>query len=381
MIGTGALFSRDFYERARHALREDGLYLQWISAYELSDESMQAVLRSFHSVFPYIYAFQGMNVDVLLLGSRKPLDPDWDRIENVIASNEGVKRQLDEIGVTDLGSLLWLQRYGPSTVEYLASQTSLVNTDDNHFLEYRAPRDFFQGLAPVETLAYDERPTASASLLWSKWYREHADVFDRYAAARALTEPGVEIPQIAAAYLLASMRMEDTSFEQARADHPELYERLFEGDTAPPTNDEFFAAFGEVVEAQDDAAAIDLVNRFGFPAVIEISMSEEAEAEWRRQLDRWASLARTPDMRNLVRKLRIDVMIAARRTDEAFEALRAANTGNDAVRAEWILTRAARLGDSAKFREIVREVHATRPNDSTKRLLVSWAADDATASQ
>lgn len=376
MIGTGALFSRDFYERARHALREDGLYLQWISAYELSDESMRAVLRSFHSVFPYIYAFQGMNVDVLLLGSRKPLDPDWDRIEEVIASNEGVQRQLDEIGVTDLGSLLWLQRYGPTTVEYLASLTSLVNTDDNHFLEYRAPRDFFQGLAPVETLSLDERPTASASLLWSQWYRDHSSSFDRYAAARALTEPGVEIPPIANAYLLASMRMEDSSFDRSREQHPELYGPLFEGGTSPLTNEEFFSSFEEAVEAQDDDGAIGLVNRYGFPAVIEVSMSQSAGREWLRRLDRWASLARTSRMQKIVAKLRIDVLVASRQIDEAYEALRAANTGNDPVRAEWILIRAARLGDAEKFRTITRDVHATRPTESTKRLIESWAKRD-----
>jgi len=70
MAGTGALFSSEFYSQAATALGPDGVYLQWLQAYELTDQTFAAVVRTFRRVFPHVYAFQGNADDVLLLGSR-----------------------------------------------------------------------------------------------------------------------------------------------------------------------------------------------------------------------------------------------------------------------------------------------------------------------
>jgi len=368
MIGTGALFSRDFYERARHALREDGIYLQWIQAYELSDETLAAVLRSFRSVFPHVYGFQGVAADLLLFGTKRPLEPDFDRMAARMREPE-VVRQLAAIGAHDLTSFLFLQRFSTRSIDYLASFTSIINTDDNHFLEYRAPRDFFQGLQPLGALGMDERPFASPGLFWSRWIREEGRrEFDPIRLLRMVTDERMEHPQVAAAVQLATLHHLGYDEGTIPADQWGLFQDLLV--EQEPLSREGLVSRMEALLADGDAALlVDLINLYGHALLLEVAMDPAMASRWLARIDRWSESATDPAVADFVRKLRIDLLLAAGEEDRAAESMVAEVSTPAPLPFGWVMPRACRLTGERAFDSVVDALLRTQPNDVLLRLV------------
>lgn len=164
VAGIGSLFSVEFYEAAASRLNDDGCFVQWLQAYELSDETLVAVVRSFRSVFPHVRAFNGAGRDLLLVGRLSPLEPDWGELRSR-AARPAVAEDLAQVRVSSLEDLLRREMLSPPTIDWLAAQSGLLNTDDNLLLEHRAPRDLFARASPERVGALDERPLHPPSRL------------------------------------------------------------------------------------------------------------------------------------------------------------------------------------------------------------------------
>jgi predicted membrane-bound spermidine synthase len=73
--GIASLFSREFYQAARDRLGAQGLFLQWLQAYEVSDETLAIALATLHSVFPEVEVWEGAsNGDLMLVASMTPVE-------------------------------------------------------------------------------------------------------------------------------------------------------------------------------------------------------------------------------------------------------------------------------------------------------------------
>lgn len=195
---TGSLFTTEFYQQTVRALKPDGLYLQWLQAYEVSDGTLGAIVRSFRRAFPYVYVFQGGSVDLLLLGSRKPLEPDWVRVNQRFQIPE-VRQDLKNASVPDLPSLLYLQLLSPASVNYIAALDDLENTDDNDYLEYRAPRDLFEGAQPTLPGKLDERLFSSPTLFYAD-YLHRNQLVPSLSTLQMLSDRRIQTPPVLEAY-------------------------------------------------------------------------------------------------------------------------------------------------------------------------------------
>ena len=79
--GIASLFSVEFYQAVDHRLGDDGLFLQWIQAYELSPETLATALATLHAVFPHLEIWEGAsNGDLLVVAARAPLAHDAERL-------------------------------------------------------------------------------------------------------------------------------------------------------------------------------------------------------------------------------------------------------------------------------------------------------------
>ena len=183
LSGVGALFTTDFYKRAVKGLKPNGIYLQWLQNYEVSDRSYATVIRSFREVFPYVYCFHGSYEDSLLLGSLVPLRPDWKALRKRIQQPK-VYKDLKRIGISSINEFLFLQKFSPATSTYIASKSEHINTDDNHWLEYQAPIDLFQKKRAELSERYDERVFSLPTLFWAQYLRSQNKSFD----AKAITD-------------------------------------------------------------------------------------------------------------------------------------------------------------------------------------------------
>jgi spermidine synthase len=147
--GVANLFTREFFELGRSRLSDEGIFIQWLQIYQLSNDGLRSVLATYQSVFPHVLVFrvggEAKGKDLLLVGSRAPLT--LERIE---------ERMSDPMAGAELARV---NIKGRSDVEswYVCDESQLrgaldgavINTDDNMHIENRAPREAFMPLMDV----------------------------------------------------------------------------------------------------------------------------------------------------------------------------------------------------------------------------------------
>lgn len=181
IAGVSSLFTTDYWRLARSRLADDGVFCQWAQLYELSQTNVKSLLKSFSSVFPYSYVFaaEHRSSDVLLIASPRPLPLDVQRLAQNFADPR-LKAELLRAGISRpeeiLADLLLVPDELPA---YTAGAT--LNTDDNAYIEFRAPRDL---------LGYMRNDLTVAKVYNARWpYAQ----FERYLVGHGdplVTGPG-----------------------------------------------------------------------------------------------------------------------------------------------------------------------------------------------
>lgn len=141
VAGEAGLFTREFYAAARARLAPGGVMTQWFHVYEMDDDTLRMVLRTFASAFPAVSVWHAGPGDVLFLGSERPLAPDATAAAAALA-RPGVREPLAAIGVEGLTGLLSLQAQHDALARELAGPGRL-HEDGFPWLEFLAPRAFF----------------------------------------------------------------------------------------------------------------------------------------------------------------------------------------------------------------------------------------------
>src|SRR5439155_6543917 len=80
MAGVASLFTKEFFEAARSRLTPDGLLCQWAHTYDISQDDLQSIVRTFASVFPQGTIWLVGEADLLLVGSAGGQAPRLDGI-------------------------------------------------------------------------------------------------------------------------------------------------------------------------------------------------------------------------------------------------------------------------------------------------------------
>jgi spermidine synthase/tetratricopeptide (TPR) repeat protein/MFS family permease len=143
LTGVSNLFTQDFFHLGAQRLKDQGIFCQWVSVYGMTQESFRSVLKAFHSVFPYVMVFDPAPPDIILIGSKTPIEIDLVALEERLKSDP-IKRDLDRIGIQTPYDLLATFSLGSNEInEYLGS--AVINTDDNAWVEVSGPRDYYTG--------------------------------------------------------------------------------------------------------------------------------------------------------------------------------------------------------------------------------------------
>lgn len=72
--GVASLFTVEFYREVKQHLKEDGLFVQWMHAYEINDRLLGTVLAAVLSEFRFADVFVTNSTDVLIVGRQHELD-------------------------------------------------------------------------------------------------------------------------------------------------------------------------------------------------------------------------------------------------------------------------------------------------------------------
>lgn len=141
IAGVGDLFTREFYEEAAGKIRPGGILCQWMQFYETSRATFHTVLRTLVRRFPrgqlfYCWPTRDM---ILLASADGEVLLDIDRMQAAFQRRE-VAEDLRRIGVDSVTDILRFYRGSLETAAALAGDGP-INTDDNGWLEHRAPLD------------------------------------------------------------------------------------------------------------------------------------------------------------------------------------------------------------------------------------------------
>jgi spermidine synthase len=153
-VGVGSVFSQEFYELAATRLKPGGMVCQWFYAYEMNDDILKLVLRTFASVFPYVEVWDIRN-DIVILGSQQP----WTTGPEVFKKGFSIERVRNDLEMIDIKSpeMLLARQLASQNTGFAIPGEGPLQSDKFPVLEYGAPKAFFIGSGTRLLDRYDER--------------------------------------------------------------------------------------------------------------------------------------------------------------------------------------------------------------------------------
>jgi spermidine synthase len=134
--GIASLFSRDFYRAVAARLPPDGLFLQWIQAYEVHPASIRSLYATLAAELPFVETWQTLPGDLMLVSGRTAPRHDLSRLSARIGQ-EPFRTALGDTWRTDrLEGVFARFVAGPALAAKLQQLAPPLNTDDRNALEF-----------------------------------------------------------------------------------------------------------------------------------------------------------------------------------------------------------------------------------------------------
>jgi len=154
-VGIGSVFSSEYYDLAASHLKDDGIVAQWFHMYEMNDDIVRLVFRTFNSVFPYVEIWDPGSGDVILLGSKRPWETSLEGYNRIFAREE-VRKDLELIGLRS-PEMLWARQLASQRTAFAIPGPGGIQSDGFPVLEYEAPKAFYIGENSQVLMQFDER--------------------------------------------------------------------------------------------------------------------------------------------------------------------------------------------------------------------------------
>lgn len=137
LSGASYLYTSEYYQLAAERLNPGGVMCQWLPFYELQERDLQSVVRTFRQHFRHAMAWLTHN-DVILIGSNSPIVISEAEMARRMSVPE-VASDLGEVMMGTPGDLFSFFLMGDRGMEAFG-RNGIINSDDNLFLEFSAPR-------------------------------------------------------------------------------------------------------------------------------------------------------------------------------------------------------------------------------------------------
>jgi spermidine synthase len=250
--GVASLFTREFYEAVASRLETDGVFLQWVQAYEIDEKTVFTILATLAAVFPHVEVWQLHDIDLVLVASRRPLRHDVAALAARARGEPFATGLRVAWRATDVHDILARFVAGAALAAGLRANGEPVNTDDRNLVEFSFARTVSRvGLFDVSRLRRVAaalgagRPDTAGDVDWDR-VRRQGLTLHTLADTPAPVEPDA------------------TEADRARARAQGAYVsgrlaeavRIFQGQAQPPQGAWEIALFAEGLADRGDPAAV-----------------------------------------------------------------------------------------------------------------------------
>jgi hypothetical protein len=141
VVGVENLFTPQFYDMAKEALSEQGVFMQWTHLYSMTPPIFASMLENISAKFKYLRLYKISSGDVAILASMSPLtsphlEQRW--------REEVVSQRHELAGLVDPQQLELLQLYNEKELRFIGQTLSRrVHDLETPTLSYRASQAFF----------------------------------------------------------------------------------------------------------------------------------------------------------------------------------------------------------------------------------------------
>ncbi len=162
------LYSREYYENCRRALKKGGIVSHWLPLNHLTPFQARTILRAFQDVFPHTYLWQGADLHLCLVGSLEPIEIELEVLEGRVARHREFLNRFG-LGSSELFLATFLR--GPEAIrDYVADTPPL--TDDMPYIEYPELGTILPGSEQVDHNFFQFDPSDSLPGLGTESWEE-----------------------------------------------------------------------------------------------------------------------------------------------------------------------------------------------------------------
>ena len=158
--GSGYLYSTEYFRLASQRLNPGGIICQWLPLYELTAENLKSVVKTIQENFSYTMIWV-THYDAEIIASNEPIIIDEAQLARRLDQPQ-VKTDLRQIKMGSAEDFLSYFVMGSAGAKSYARGGKL-NTDDNLYLEFSAPRsigmEYLRGANLADLLKYREQLT------------------------------------------------------------------------------------------------------------------------------------------------------------------------------------------------------------------------------
>ena len=132
--GSVNLYTKEYYELTKRALKPGGIVSQWIPLHSQSETHVYQNFRTFLESFPYVMAWYPVHKELILIGSNQPINLEFQNIEQRL-QNPVINKTMSDIDFPNpfsfLGSIWFLKK----ELTKLGSGQHVIS-DNNPSLEF-----------------------------------------------------------------------------------------------------------------------------------------------------------------------------------------------------------------------------------------------------
>jgi spermidine synthase len=148
--GIASLFTIEYYQAARARLTEEGVFAQWVQAYEIDAPTLRTIYATMVAVFPHVETWQTAKGDLVLLGTARPATYSATALRARITEEPFRSALANAWRAVDINGVLAHFLATDAVARALAAMPRVeINTDDRNVVEFGLARSVGSGRSLV----------------------------------------------------------------------------------------------------------------------------------------------------------------------------------------------------------------------------------------